>query len=67
MASDAPHWYETMLIISMAIANAIGATLERDDMSQPQQSSPLMMPAGGDETHYAEHPDLAIADSMWQQ
>jgi len=25
------------------------------------------MPAGGDETHYAEHPDLAIADSMWQQ
>jgi hypothetical protein len=56
-----------MLIISMAIANAIGATLERDDMSQPQQSSPLMMPAGGDETHYAEHPDLAIADSMWQQ
>jgi len=35
--------------------------------AQPQQSSALMMPAARDETHYAEHPDVAIADSIWQQ
>jgi hypothetical protein len=53
-----------MLINSMPIANASGATAERDDMSAAMAGDLPMMPADPGETHHAGRPAAAIADSI---